>query len=257
MNILNIVISKLYYDGHEKTVERIGLLGVDICKEEYERPLVFSIDVTKNTYLKLPIESKVEIEVDWGEISLGDSETPLQPSRFNKFYSYKSSGEKVVRIFKNDNSGVGRFGYIGGITSLKPWTKDVVEIRTLGSVGVDSLEGCFAFLDKKIGLSHLDISKVKSLNSCFLNSKWSGNLDGWDTSKVEDIAFMFMYSRFDNNSIESWDVSNVNSSRQFFFECPIGSLSILIPSIDYRLQKWDLSTGLKSELYAPFYKVKF
>ena len=87
---------------------------------------------------------------------------------------------------------------------------------------IEDISYCFFNIRKFDGdISEWDVSNVKSMNSMFLKSNFTGkygDIDGWDVSNVEDMSSMFDSSKF-NGDISGWDVSNVTNMNWMFARC--------------------------------------
>ena len=93
-------------------------------------------------------------------------------------------------------------------------------------------------IELKLGNNDIDMTKlcttlVTDMSYLFCDSEFNQSIDSWDVSNVVDMSFMFKDSKF-NQPIENWDVSKVKNIQGIF----AGS------DFDQSIEKLELSNNL-------------
>jgi surface protein len=79
---------------------------------------------------------------------------------------------------------------------------------------VTSLQGCFAQSSFQGDVSSWNTSNVEDFSYLFANSSFVGNVSGWNTSSARDMSFMFSGLQSFNSDISQWDTKNVEGRRK-------------------------------------------
>ncbi len=89
-------------------------------------------------------------------------------------------------------------------------------------------------------LSNLDVSQIEDLSFIFRYSPYNGDLSKWNVSSCKNIDCMFGRSKFNNDSLKDWNISNVIKMNYTFYK------SIFNGDVS----KWDISNVLN--MYSTF-----
>ena len=95
---------------------------------------------------------------------------------------------------------------------------------------VRSMDSLFNESEFTGDISKWDVSGVKYMDHMFYNSVFNGDISNWNVSNVQDMTAMFQFSKF-NSDISKWDVSNVTNMQYMFYGT----------EFNQDIGKWDVS----------------
>ncbi len=79
---------------------------------------------------------------------------------------------------------------------------------------------------EKYPLENLDVSQIEDMTDIFRYSYYNGDLSKWDLSNCTVMFRMFCRSKFNNDSLKDWNVSNVKNFEFMFYNTPFnGNIS--------------------------------
>ena len=121
---------------------------------------------------------------------------------------------------------------------------------------VKNMESLFEDSNFNGDISRWDVSRVTNMSRMFTWSPFKGDLSNWDVSKVKTMEGMFVRSKF-NGHISGWDVSNVTDMNYMFAasaftgdiaEWNVGKVTnfsqmFSLSPFDGDLSRWDVSSG--------------
>ena len=81
---------------------------------------------------------------------------------------------------------------------------------------VRSMDSLFNESEFTGDISEWDVSSVKYMDHMFYNSVFNGDISNWNVGNVQDMTAMFQFSKF-NSDISKWDVSNVTNMQYMFY----------------------------------------
>ena len=174
----------------------------------------WTVDDVKTVHLPL-YESTVEdpteyaFIVDWGDGRVGEVTAYDDP---DAMHTYEDEGEKTITI-----NGVSLKGFN---FSKNQTSKDLfVSVEQWGNIALGN--GGSYFLDcsnlSTFGATDSpDLSETTTLNKCFANTYFNGDLSAWDVSTITKMDSTFYNCPLFNANLSSWNVSNVNSMKAMF-----------------------------------------
>lgn len=241
LDVIKEICRHLAFDGYLYKVRSIThclCKSSDMCKiyydKTYEKPAVIVIMCPNpNVVFRLPLvrtdKNDAKIYVDWGD-GLNTTCDIIRETSCPVAHKYEKAGEFVIRIFNityNNNIAFtgGYYNFLSKIPSYANWFRRIVDFRSLGKIGVVSLEDMFS--GTKRDLSNLqksmrtwDTSCIKNMRHMFTDCV-NFNHDGlcnWDVSSVTDMTSMFMGCRKFNQNLNKWNVSSLVCAHTMFSE---------------------------------------
>jgi surface protein len=168
--------------------------------------LVFDTSLSSGTSISLPLSTKVNVDVDWG-----DGNIKSYVNTDNISHTYASEGIYTVEINGTaERFGIGeQFNYVGG--------DKLIEVTSFGDLGLTSLKGAFKRAINLVVVPDNIPPTVIDVSHMFNNAtSFNSNIGGWNVANITNMDYVFYYAKSFNNDIGSWDVSNVTSMDYMF-----------------------------------------
>jgi surface protein len=165
--------------------------------------LVFNTNLSSGTTIELPLFGTVNVTIDWGD----GGATEAVSAAGNKEHTYSSEGTYTVSI---DGSltqfGNGFHDYVGN--------DKLTKVTSFGSIGLTSLSGAFHNATNLTQVPNTLPSGITNLYGTFYGaSSFNQSIDSWDVSNVTDMTWLFAEATSFNQDLNSWVTSSVQGNK--------------------------------------------
>ena len=167
--------------------------------------------IDDNIIIELPIietepKDPLGFYVSWGDGTITHNKT---------VYTYKEENKSVDYTIRFFGLGIKQFGK----ERIKTMLTKIISFGDLGHTFTSLEFACANCTHLKSVPANIP-KTVTNLSSMFINCySFNQSLNTWDTSNITDMSNMFSCCRKFNQPLEKWDTRNVVSMNGMFFKC--------------------------------------
>jgi len=208
----------------------IVVTELDPCPTGSTLSFLFSVDIESMTQriLKVPIQVNQEVTIDWGDGVTGTTSSDFPT------HTYDAIGSYFVEIYPTIATYDPLQPVLTTLGRNANWAATLLTVESFGDLGWTSFEGAFSGVYSRVIQIPTSIpSTVTNLSGIFRDNRLFNNnsVITWDVSNVTDMSNMFNGAREFNRDISGWDVSSVTNMSGMFqdarkFNTSLGSWDV-------------------------------